>query len=429
MNWFKQKGKLVNKAFDSLDNNLDNNLSDEYIREHRILKGKFSHRQWRESQNKRTNTTADTQAEDWSITYKGKKYTSPTQEFEFILEDDLIIDEPWFFTGEPHEGNSPFRAKLFESLILPKCKAIGDTSHMFQFQVDIQYLDISKLDTSESTDLSNMLQECSYSGLSIKGLENIDTSKSVNVENLFDNSNIDNHCPANPYVYNFGNATNINGLFANHKGDLNVRRFNFSKATTAKGLFFNFKGTLDFSTTECNLQNVIDFTSAFENANIDIIDFSNDNFIITNVGNEANIKNRYEKMFKSTTATKILLPKIKLGISGYEQVVSDMIYSNHNLIEINFKNAEFDRYFDDIIYDNPKLTTFSGTIIKINKPFGNINLEDFALTKQSAMLVINALATITRNASVIFKKSTYDNLTEVDIAIATSKGWTVSSAS
>lgn len=420
MNWFKQKGKLVNKAFDSLDNNLDNNLSDEYIREHRILKGKFSHRQWRESQSKWTNTTTATQAEDWSITYKGKKYTSPTQEFEFILEDDLIIDEPWFFTGEPHEGNSPFRAKLFESLILPKCKAVGDTSHMFQFQVDIQYLDISKLDTSESTDLSNMLQECSYSGLSIKGIENIDTSKSVNVENLFDNSNINNHCPANPYVYNFGNATNINGLFARHKGDLNVRRFNFSKATTINGLFANFEGTIDLNSEEVNFSEVIDFSSAFENTDVPELIFNK-----CTVGKTANNnKYIYNNAFKGCKA-KII------DITAFHQcyVLRNSIGTFDDCINLETLVVNNFRFENMQTFKNcTNFKNITGTVLATTYSYGSHNLEDCPLTRESAKKIINSFVTVSspnENAKFTFSQTTYDSLTEDDIAVATSKGWTI----
>ena len=48
-----------------------------------------------------------------------------------------------------------------------------------------------------------------------------------------------------------------------------------------------------------------------------------------------------------------------------------------------------------------------------------------SLTAQSAMVFINGLATVTEKRTLALKASTYDSLTPEQIAIATSKGWTV----
>ena len=55
----------------------------------------------------------------------------------------------------------------------------------------------------------------------------------------------------------------------------------------------------------------------------------------------------------------------------------------------------------------------------------NLYLSSCPLTAQSAMVFINGLATVTEKRTLRLSRTTYDSLTKEQIAIATSKGWTV----
>ena len=55
----------------------------------------------------------------------------------------------------------------------------------------------------------------------------------------------------------------------------------------------------------------------------------------------------------------------------------------------------------------------------------DLNLASCPLTEQSAMVFINGLATVTTKRTLSLSATTYDSLTNEQIAIATSKGWTV----
>lgn len=57
----------------------------------------------------------------------------------------------------------------------------------------------------------------------------------------------------------------------------------------------------------------------------------------------------------------------------------------------------------------------------------SLDLSDCPLTNESAMVFINGLATVASAETIKFEKSTYDSLTPEQIAVATSKGWTVAS--
>ena len=73
----------------------------------------------------------------------------------------------------------------------------------------------------------------------------------------------------------------------------------------------------------------------------------------------------------------------------------------------------------------PKLTTITGPITGISV---DIDLKYSPLTHDSAMVFLNGLNTVTGTKSIIFKSTTYETLTEAEIAAATAKGWTVQSA-
>lgn len=71
------------------------------------------------------------------------------------------------------------------------------------------------------------------------------------------------------------------------------------------------------------------------------------------------------------------------------------------------------------------LTTITGPITGISV---NIYLGYSPLTHDSAMVFMNGLNTVTETKTITFKSTTYETLTEVEIAAATAKGWTVASA-
>ena len=62
---------------------------------------------------------------------------------------------------------------------------------------------------------------------------------------------------------------------------------------------------------------------------------------------------------------------------------------------------------------------------KFDNNSNNLWFTDSPLTAQSAMVFINGLATVTEKRTLALSRTTYDSLTPEQIAIATSKGWTV----
>ena len=53
------------------------------------------------------------------------------------------------------------------------------------------------------------------------------------------------------------------------------------------------------------------------------------------------------------------------------------------------------------------------------------SMEYCSLDNASAMVFINGLAEVTTTKNITFSRTTYDTLTDEQIAVATSKGWNV----
>ena len=88
---------------------------------------------------------------------------------------------------------------------------------------------------------------------------------------------------------------------------------------------------------------------------------------------------------------------------------------------MNF-DVRLNKDFTDIFFGCNKLTNVVG---KFEGTKFDLDLSYCPLTAASAMVFINGLATVTTKRTLKLSATTYDSLTPEQIAIATSKGWTV----
>ena len=103
-----------------------------------------------------------------------------------------------------------------------------------------------------------------------------------------------------------------------------------------------------------------------------------------------------------------------------------MFNYNYALTTLDISNFNFINgpYIDSMFYACNKLA---------NLKFGynchkyNISFAESPLTRESALSVINGLMNVTEARTCKFKSTTYNLLTPEDIALATSKGWTITS--
>lgn len=76
----------------------------------------------------------------------------------------------------------------------------------------------------------------------------------------------------------------------------------------------------------------------------------------------------------------------------------------------------------NMFFDCTSLTDIGGGINGIKL---DLDLSSSPLTNDSAMVIINGLSDVEETRILQLKAETYDSLSEEQIAVATSKGWTV----
>lgn len=104
--------------------------------------------------------------------------------------------------------------------------------------------------------------------------------------------------------------------------------------------------------------------------------------------------------------------------------MSNMFHKCVYLTTINLSTFDMSAVTNvyDMFSECASLTTVTGAFegTKVD-----LDLSYSPLTNESAMVFINGLTNVESTKTIKFKSSTYDTLTEEQIAVATSKGWTV----
>lgn len=122
-------------------------------------------------------------------------------------------------------------------------------------------------------------------------------------------------------------------------------------------------------------------------------------------------------------------PKLKtVDASNFDtRNLSDFDYMFGNCDELTtlYANIDFSKAYQylNLFYSDDLLTNIVGRFSNIKQSFFIESSPN--LTVDSLMVIINGLATVTEKRTLALSRTTYDSLTKEQIAIATSKGWTV----
>lgn len=168
---------------------------------------------------------------------------------------------------------------------------------------------------------------------------------------------------------------------------------------------------------ERNIDNLWQFL--YKQTNVTAIDLS-----------EMNLRKCYsfaELFSGATNLTKIIFPKYRINQTSWRSAFDGL----SNLETLDLSMFDFGMYKNTpssmIKFDR----TWAGCRKLKSIKFGynamaNIDFSDSPLDEESVLSVINGLAKVT-SQTVKFKKESYNTLTIEEIAMATSKGWTIAS--
>ena len=251
----------------------------------------------------------------------------------------------------------------------------------------------------------------------IRGLNLVDTSNVTSMYNMFyDCSKL-----TSLDVSNFDTSSVTGMRFAfrdcSKLTSLDVSNFDTSKVTDMSYMFYNCSSLTSLDVSNFDTSSVTNMGGVFQGCSkLTSLDVSNfDTSKVTDMNS----------MFRSCEG----LTSLNLSNFNTSKVtnMSDMFSDCSKLTSLNLSGWNLSKVTNMgyMFWFCSSLTTITGPITGIST---NIDLSPSPLTHDSAMVFLNGLNTVTGTKTIIFKSTTYETLTEAEIAAATAKGWTVQSA-
>lgn len=321
---------------------------------------------------------------------------------------------------------------------------------MFSSCTSLTSLDLSNLDTSNVTDMSNMFNDCS-------SLLNIDLSKN-NLNKVKNFSYMFGSCKSLESLKISAiesDITNVSNMFLNCWNIKSIDLSNFRNKTTSQISVYSMFDSctsvesidisgMDFSKTngsyffygmckmfaDCKKLKSIIFPShiSFDNSNISM------KTMFYNCYSLENLDLRCFDTSKVTTMEETFLGCIALkdlNVSSFNTTNVSTMYrmfeSCNSLTSLDLSNWDTSKVsnMSDMFYNCSKLSNLTlGTDWASNSELSSFNLSSCPLTHESAVDVINKLAT--RDNSPVIEFSGEVGLYQSEIDIATNKGWSVS---
>ena len=211
-------------------------------------------------------------------------------------------------------------------------------------------------------------------------------------------------------------VTNMSNMFSqsNYLKDIKLSNFDTSIVTDMSLMFYDCKSLTSLDVSNFDTSKVTSMEDMFNGCrNLTSLDVSNfDTSKVTQMGH----------MFRGCENLK------SLDLSNFDTSkvtrLQYMFYDDEKLTDlyINF-DVRLNTYFENIF---SLCFSLENVVGKFEGTKDNLYLDSCSsLTAQSAMVFINGLATVTETRTLSLNATTYDSLTNEQIAIATAKGWTV----
>ena len=163
-----------------------------------------------------------------------------------------------------------------------------NSRRMFTDSSNIQSIDITGINTSNVTNMSNMFGNCKK--LTSLNLSSIDTSNVTNMQSMFFSCN--GLTSLDVSNFNTNNVTNMQSMFSNCTGltSLDVSNFNTSNVTNMSSMFSGCRGLTSLDLSRFNTSNVTDMSSMFGSCSgLTSVDVSNfDTSKVTSMNNMFN---------------------------------------------------------------------------------------------------------------------------------------------
>ena len=260
-------------------------------------------------------------------------------------------------------------------------------------------IDLSGWDTSNVTDMSNMFSYCS--SLTSLDVSNFNTGKVTNMSNMFQDCSLLTSLDVSNF--NTGKVTDMSRMFYNCSSltNLDVSSFNTSKVNSYYSFSYMFS-----------------FCSSLKTLDLSNFDFSN---------TYASPYNGLVELFSGCKSLEtITFPStVTFKNSGISLNSMFSFCSSLTSLDLSGWDTSNVQYMNDMFNYCSKLSNLTlGNNWASNSGISSFSLSSCPLTHESAVDVINKLAT--RNNSPVIEFSNKVGLYQSEIDVATNKGWSVS---
>lgn len=156
------------------------------------------------------------------------------------------------------------RTDCIEELI-SLCDKVSSTSKMFSYCQKLTELDVSKLDTSNVTNMNYMFQQCIL--VASLDVSNFDTSKATDMSGMFDDCYLIETLDVSNF--NTSNVIYMQSMFGDCKKliSLDVSNFDTSKVTAMNNMFNNCQALTELDINNFDMSNVSDTSFMFSRCN------------------------------------------------------------------------------------------------------------------------------------------------------------------
>lgn len=336
------------------------------------------------------------------------KVDPETGKFDFEYDGEEIKD--FSLNGLGSIGMGGVYLQSIESL--PDTSKIIKAGGMFASNYSLKEFDCSCIDISNCVDTSYMFGEC-------QGLHSLDIS-TLDMSKVYDMSQMFSGCMGVPELdfsnINLSNVRNMNGAFNYCYGLTSIKLSHLANVADMSSAFQECT-SLEYAELSIPSTNLVDMSGLFHScSNLKDVKFSSPT--------SSKIKvNGVNGMFNGCGSLKAL------DLPFDTKNVTNMSYMFYNCTGLHSLSLNFDMNnvvtASNMFSGCADLTDINGEITNIKV---DLDLSDTSLSRSAALVFINGLSEEARQGAqkiIRFSSSTYNTLSESDITLASSKGWTI----
>lgn len=295
---------------------------------------------------------------------------------------------------------------------------VANMQYAFNYCTNLIDIDLSKWNVQNVTNLVRTFSHCE--ALNSLNIADWNVLKCNNLLGCFEYC--ENLANIDLSKWNVSNVESLSNLFhdCSNLKYLNIAHWNVSKNKSLSGLFSGCTNLENIDLSKWDVSNVTEMSSIFRNCNsLTKIDLSNWNTSSLNY-----YMAFYEAFLGCSNLSEINLAGWDLTKTSGTYIFYRAFKDCSNLSKLDISNWDANTLFmaSQCFQNCKKLSNIIGPLSNISE------IKDIAilpLSNESAMVIINGLNDVSTSQTVTFNKSTYNTLTEDQIAIATAKGWTV----